>query len=118
MQDEDATHGSEVLVVLQPDAAPGALASLKNQYQVTSVLPPRIAVVSGGGSMEQINNHPGVEAVLVQPSDEDPPSLNDAERLFVSAWRTRQHAEGKIHVGEGLPWDAPGFLPPDEPKRK
>jgi hypothetical protein len=42
-----------------------------------------------------------------------PPDLTQSERLFVAAWEARR--QPKSRVGEGLSWDAPGFLPPDSP---
>jgi hypothetical protein len=118
MQSDGTQREPEVLVVLGPAIAPDSLAALKRQYQVTSVLPPRLVVLSAGADIEALSRRPGVEAVLAQPSDEAPASLSEPERLFVSAWRARQHAEAKTRVGEGLAWDAPGFLPPDPPARK
>jgi hypothetical protein len=117
MQSDDTQHEREVLVILRSGTTADGLARLKNQYQVTSVVPPRIVVLSAGQSVERLNDLPDVEAVLARPSDETPSSLNESERLFVSAWRARQYAGGKTRVGEGLAWDAPGFLPPDPPKR-
>jgi hypothetical protein len=44
-----------------------------------------------------------------------PPSLGESERLFAQAWQLRQQSGGKQRRGEGLGWDAEGFLPPDKP---
>jgi hypothetical protein len=39
--------------------------------------------------------------------------LTPAEHLFVEAWRKRlKRLKNKRRVGEGLPWNAPGFKPP------
>ena len=40
--------------------------------------------------------------------------LDDGARLFVEAWLTPPR-DAKDRPGDGLPWDAPGFLPPDPP---
>ena len=42
-----------------------------------------------------------------------PPSLTEGERLFAEGWLERQSRGPKERKGEGLPWDAPGFQPPD-----
>lgn len=114
MQGDETRLDREVLVVLRAATATESLERLKRQSHVISVLPPRLVVLAPGASREALGSLPGVEAVLAQTPGEVPPSLTDAEQLFVSAWRAR--AEDKTRVGEGLPWDAPGFLPPDKPK--
>jgi hypothetical protein len=118
MPSDGTQRESEVLVVLGAATAPDSLAALRRQYQVTSVLPPRLVVLPGGVDINALGRLRGVEAILAQPSDEAPASLSEPERLFVSAWRARQHADAKTRAGEGLNWDAPGFLPPDPPTRK
>ncbi|GAB2791018.1 hypothetical protein GCM10027199_78860 [Amycolatopsis magusensis] len=40
--------------------------------------------------------------------------LDEGARMFVAAWR-RRPIRKPHRVGEGLPWDAPGFEPPDRP---
>jgi hypothetical protein len=37
--------------------------------------------------------------------------LTPMEHLFVDAWRQRRPTTKK-RIGDGLPWDAPGFEPP------
>lgn len=118
MESNETQHEPEVLVVLHPATASDSLATLKSRYRVTSVLPPRLAVLSAGANVEAVSSLPGVEAVLTQSSDQLPPSLNEPERLFVSAWRARLQADRKTRVGDGLAWDSPGFSPPDRPRRK
>jgi hypothetical protein len=43
--------------------------------------------------------------------------LDDGARLFVEAWRTPRSSASatRDRAGDGLPWDAPGFEPPDPP---
>jgi len=118
MQSDGTQREPEVLVVLEPATAPDSLAALRRQYQVTSVLPPRLVVLTAGADTEALGRLRGVEAILAPASDDEPASLTESERLFVSAWRARQHADTKTRTGEGLAWDAPGFLPPDPPTRK
>lgn len=50
--------------------------------------------------------------------DAPPPGLTDDESLFIESWRARPQAGAKERKGEGLPWDAPGFQPPDGPPRR
>ena len=117
MQTQDTHHDREVLVIFRADVTAEARAQLENQYAVKSWLPPRIAVLANGGNVEQLRGLPEVEAVVADPADTIPESLAESERIFVGAWQTRQHGGGKSRRGEGLAWDAPGFLPPDPPKR-
>jgi len=42
--------------------------------------------------------------------------LDEGAQLFVRAWRERPLSKPDRR-GEGLPWDAPGFEPPDRPAR-
>ncbi|RJF93497.1 hypothetical protein [Sphingomonas cavernae] len=47
-----------------------------------------------------------------------PSELTDGERLFIEGWRARASKDPKTRKGEGLPWDAPGYQPPDLPPRR
>ncbi len=101
-------------LVLVDDA--GRYAATVEQWRrsatVTQLLPPRLALVvlPPGAAPEQVF---GVgtrwfggdvpEVVLRE--------LSEAELLFVAAWRQRRRP--KIRPGDGLPWDAPGYQPPD-----
>jgi len=40
--------------------------------------------------------------------------LDDGARLFVEAWMTPPR-DDRERPGDGQPWDAPGFQPPDPP---
>jgi hypothetical protein len=43
-------------------------------------------------------------------------SLTAGESLFVDGWLRRiKEAQSKQRPGDALPWDAPGFTPPDPP---
>jgi hypothetical protein len=114
-----ASEPTELLVVLDEDAAEDALKRVRDAFRVTQVASPRLAIVEsprseGEASLRAI---PGVVAV----AGTDVPAelisrLSPEEELFVAAWSLRM-AEGprKERRGEGLPWDAPGFSPPDAP---
>jgi hypothetical protein len=104
----------EFLVVLEPSLADKTLAQLRAITNVTQVLAPRLALVRA--DPETIARVAQMEGVLDVSDDtlpELPQELTPSERLFVSAWEARR--QPKIRPGEGLPWDAPGFLPPDSP---
>ena len=40
--------------------------------------------------------------------------LDPGARLFVDAWQVHKRATTQ-RPGDGLPWDSPGFTPPDRP---
>ena len=40
--------------------------------------------------------------------------LDSGARLFVDAWQAHKPAATE-RPGDGLPWDSPGFTPPDRP---
>ena len=83
---------------------------------VTQRLPPRLAIVEGEPDrLASIHGIPGIismfegsvpEAMLRQ--------LNPTERLFAEAWAESRRPKSRI--GEGLPWDAEGFEPPNGKK--
>jgi hypothetical protein len=108
----------EVLVVFRAGMPGDAFARLRNEYRVTAMAPPRIAVVAGVEDIERLTRRPDVEAVMTTMSDAAPDSLTDAELLFVNGWRARHQSGVKSRTGDGLAWDAPGFLPPDEPHER
>jgi hypothetical protein len=107
----------EVLVVdyaLQESASP---------WPVIGTLPPRVAVLRAAA-----DDVPAIarmsRVVIVRRSDApdevvgDPRALqelDDAARLFVEAWRSQAPAKTD-RPGDSLPWDAPGFEPPDAPR--
>ncbi|MGC5020794.1 hypothetical protein [Micromonospora sp. DT47] len=100
----------ETLILIDHGAdAERVLEALRRVAQVTQVLPPRLALAAGDTSV----NVPGTTAYADDVPDTVLDELSPAERMFVSAWRTRR--AGKRRPGEGLPWDAPGHLPPDLP---
>jgi hypothetical protein len=104
----------EYLIILEPHLADKALAQLRAIANVTQVLAPRLALVRAHA--ETMRRAAQIEGVLTVSDDtvpELPQDLTPSERLFVSAWEVRR--QPKTRPGEGLPWDAPGFLPPDSP---
>lgn len=108
---------AERLVVLSPAAGHAALAELQARYPVLGTLPPRLAVADlDDGQADALRRLPSTEAIISDPAEPLPPSLIESERLFGQAWQRRRQGGVRERPGEGLPWDAGGFLPPDPPK--
>jgi hypothetical protein len=106
---------TEALVIIEGDFGT-VLSDLQALATVTQVLPPRLALVAlppaGRASIEV----PGTAWYEADVPAEVFDSLSDQERLFVDAWRSRRTA--KQRPGNHLPWDTPGFEPPDWPTGK
>lgn len=110
-------HGEEFLVILDPSAGAEVVKRLRQSHRVTQVGSPRVVVVSVlPGETPPSSSIPGVVAVS---GGTLPPGLverlDEGEALFVTAWVTRMTGPEKRRRGEGLPWDASGFEPPDPP---
>jgi hypothetical protein len=104
----------ELLIVLESRPASETLAQLRAVANVTQVFPPRLALVQAGPDTgARIARIRGVLRVLDDPARKLPADLTPAERTFAAAWQARQ--QPRTRTGEGLPWDAPGFEPPDQP---
>jgi hypothetical protein len=108
---------AELLVRVDDDEAADTLARLQERFRVTQVAPPRLAVVEQqpGTHEPELRDTPGVVAVAgPEVSDDFTQGLSPEEALFVAAWERRmQETKSEDRPGEGLPWDAPGFSPPD-----
>jgi hypothetical protein len=109
--------GGELLVILDLRTAAEAQERLRSSHRVTQVGSPRVLVVAvSPGETSPTSSTPGVVAVS---SGALPPSvveeLDEQEALFVTAWARRMTGPEKQRRGEGLPWDTPGFEPPDSP---
>jgi hypothetical protein len=106
----------ELLLVFTGDRSAEALAEIQSRYQITGMAPPRLAIVVADESqIGELRRLAGVESVLTDSTTPLPNSLDASERLFAQAWQLRQQSGGKHRRGEGLRWDAEGFLPPDKP---
>ena len=104
----------ELLIVLDSQPASETLARLRAVATVTQVFPPRLALVQAGpDARTRIARIQGVLHVLDNSARNLPADLTPAECAFAAAWQARQ--QPKTRPGEGLPWDAPGFEPPDQP---
>lgn len=108
---------AELLVRVDHDEAADALARLRERFRVTQVAPPRLAVVeqTPDAREPELLGTPGVVAVAgPEVPDDFRQGLNPEEALFVAAWERRmQESKSEDRPGAGLPWDAPGFSPPD-----
>lgn len=101
--------------------SPGHSVDSGEGYRVTQSVSPRVVIVelSGDTTRENLQATNGVDAVL-EPGEiltvDIRRTLTDAEALFVDAYA--QRSRPKKRLGEGLDWDAKGFLPPDPPTKR
>lgn len=110
------TGSDQRLVFLDDDRAEAALARLQQLGRITQVASRRLVVVEGGGDRAQLESIPGVVAATTSALPAHVSArLHDDEALFADAWAVRAQQGPKTRIGDGLPWDAPGFLPPDPP---
>lgn len=108
----------ELLVILSGERTEEALKQLSAKYNVQQVASPRVLVVEG--TQNELAGLRAVPGVLAATAGELPPTvlegLDQSETLFVAAWLSRtKEGPSKQRPGEGLSWDAPGFVPPDPP---
>lgn len=105
----------EFLVLLALNDA-GAAADVRQHCRVVSALPPRLLVVEADERVAHgLRALPGVANVIDATAGILPDSLNETERLFTQAWQQGRQMQDKQRPGDGLNWDAEGFLPPDRP---
>jgi hypothetical protein len=108
----------DLILILGADHSAG---DLGENYRVTQRLSPRVVIVepSGDTTKEKLQTMKGVDAVL-EPGEslagDVRSTLTDTEALFVDAYA--QRSRHKKRLGEGLDWDAEGFLPPDPPTKR
>jgi hypothetical protein len=105
----------EHLVILELGLADQARAKVEAVAVVTQLFRPRLLLIrADANAVERIARIPGVVGVYDAAPSQTPSDLSPEERVFIAAWATRR--QPKTRPGEGLPWDAPGFVPPDAPK--
>lgn len=105
---------AELLVILAEDDL-GARSTLEREYRLLQSGSPRVLVIQRPASnLAPVSRLPGV---LTATEKEVPEAilrtLGATERQWISAWFFRKLR--KQRLGEGLSWDSPGFLPPDQP---
>jgi hypothetical protein len=109
----------ELLVVLERDRAATTLDELRARERVVHVASLRVVViVTDAEPDDAVRGLAGVEGAFretIPPSVMS--SLDEGETLFTNAWLSRQQEVPKPRRGEGLSWDAPGYEPPDPPRR-
>lgn len=107
----------ERLVVLQPGAADQARAKVESVAIVTQFLKPRLLLIRADATAEErVSRIAGVIGVYDSLPSHISSDMSPEENLFIKAWAAR--LQPKTRPGEGLPWDTPGFLPPDAPKNR
>ena len=104
----------QALVIFDPSRAEDALADAAGTVTVTQRLLPRLAIVEGDPDrVAALRQLPGVTGVFQGPVSETVlRELNPDERLFAGAW-ARGRAPKPERRGQGMPWDAEGFEPPN-----
>ena len=104
----------ELLLILESALANQALRQLEPVVIITQALRPRLVLIQDiPGVQKRLIGIAGVAGIYHCLSADLPADLSFAERVFISAWEARQHP--KSRPGEGLSWDAPGFVAPDAP---
>jgi hypothetical protein len=90
-------------------------ASAPNVDVVESASPRVFVVHADEQTAESLEKQEGVNLFKSDDtlSEDLTKSLSPAEQLFVAGWQQRHQMRDKKRPGEGLPWDAPGFEPPD-----
>lgn len=110
---------TEMLVVLTATHAQQTRENIESQFQLRHIVSDRILVIDKPDAkrIALLRAIPGIEAATIDALPQDIlNSLNQTEALWVAAWFERKRP--KQRPGEGLAWDAPGFLPPDPPPGK
>jgi hypothetical protein len=105
----------EALIVLNEDDADRTRIEVEKQAQVLHSVSPRVFVVMAEArALEDLSRMENVVAA----TDAALPgtvlrTLDGPERQWAAAWNLRRVE--KSRPGDGLPWDAAGFSPPDRP---
>lgn len=84
-------------------------------YRIISTFPPRMVVVEVT-ELDELRRDPDVRLIVEDTApNEIFGELTEGEKMFMNGWLARQSPPKKKRVGNHLPWDAPGFIPPDPP---
>ena len=104
----------QALLIFDELQSEKVLSRVAELASVTQRLPPRLAIVEGDSDrIAAVHGIPGIIAMFEGDVPETTlRQLNPTERLFAEAWAQSRHPK-RGRVGEGLPWDAEGFEPPD-----
>lgn len=110
----------ELMLIFAAD--PSAVDS-RGRYHVTQRVSSRVVIVEPAEDVtkEDLRAANRVAAVLEQGESlafEVRETLTETEALFVAAYSARSPKSEKKRLGDGLTWDAEGFLPPDPPSKQ
>ena len=106
---------AEALIIAEPAALESVWRDVSALVDVTQRLPPRLAIVQGDeGALAKLRDVSGIVVVTSgDVPDQISSVLSESERLFAQGWVLGRSP--KQRKGDGLAWDADGFLPPDRP---
>lgn len=109
----------QVLVVLTAAGADAHAAVLQQHHRVIARVPPRLMVLDvDDRAVAELGRDPAVAGLFERgASPAMLEGLRPEEQLFVDGWLLGSTQESKPRSGDGLPWDAPGFQPPDLPPK-
>ena len=117
----------EVLILVTPARREAVTQALERFGTVSAIASPRLIVLDhSNGEVEEIRAMEGVLLASDQPVplplapqelDSQEQALEEGESLFIAAWNERRSGVPKKRIGDGLPWDAEGFEPPDHPSQ-
>ncbi|HEU5473870.1 MAG TPA: hypothetical protein VFV67_24760 [Actinophytocola sp.] len=106
----------EVLLLLSGGIAAQEFSDRASEgFRIISVFPPSM-VVAEVDDLEELQRDPGVRFIVEDSVPEEVlDELTESEQLFLQGWLLKRTAPEKKRAGDRLPWDAPGFVPPDPP---
>lgn len=118
---EEKTSPQELLVIVTREQTPKLMEQIAGEHLITQAISSRLFVIElRESTVATLRAVPGLRIVVPgeQPREELS-HLDETERLFAEAWISRMTGlRSKKRIGEGLPWDAPGVVPPDRPKQQ
>ena len=104
----------DVLLILHPQVSPADRAAIDRAARATQTISNRVFVAAVAAGPEVLRAMPGVARVVTGgEAVETLPPLDEAESLFVRGWLSARGPAKQRH-GEGLDWDTPPMLPPDQ----
>jgi hypothetical protein len=104
----------DVLIILNDTELAAGRSHVQGSTQILQEGSPRILTAVRPADLDALRAGPGIRAVIERTVPADLlPTLDEGEALFVSAWEQQPGMRNKARPGEGLPWDTPGYDPPD-----
>jgi len=105
---------AQALLIFEGLQKESVLSRVAELVRVTQILPPRLAIVEGDPDrLTAIQSIPGIISIFEGRVPETTLlQLDPTERLFAEAWAESRRSKSD-RVGDGLPWDAEGFEPPN-----